>query len=151
MTDYTSELPMMEPRILENRQHDGVSGAFFSMENMIKVHVELQKIVKEETGATIDRQNMTDLQVIMRGVYIDQQVLHGGMSTDESLAVLNKMVLERVVPQVLLGVRAHRQYLKDSTTPHRPMARGTATSVKGTYSAELPVGVNNPFPLSSLR
>ena len=114
--------------------------AFFSRTNLNHLQKELQTRVYNETNRIIDRQNEDDLFIIMRGIYVISSVNHYE-DTKTQLRTLNEMVLSHVVPQVVFGVKAHFQYVKDVNNPIEPLDRGMYVSSKGEKNNRLPVGV----------
>lgn len=107
---------------------------FFSKANIDRVQRALQKTIKKHMGVTIDRQSDEQLLIVMRYMYMQRGVNFG---CDAEVERLNVMVLEEIVPQVAAGLSQYAGYLKDASTLPVPLARGQATSVRGTKTLEL--------------
>lgn len=108
--------------------------AFFSKANIDRVQRALQKTIKKHMGATIDRQSDEQLLIVMRYVYMQQGANYG---CDAEVDRLNALVLKEIVPQVAAGLSQYVGYLRDASTLPVPLARGQATSIRGTKTLEL--------------
>lgn len=107
---------------------------FFSKANIDEVQRLLQKKIKKHMGATIDRQSDEQLLIVMRYVYMQQGANFG---CDREIERLNDLVLQEIVPQVAAGLAQYVGYLKDASSLPVPLARGQATSIRGTKTTEL--------------
>jgi hypothetical protein len=110
---------------------------FFSKQNVDRIQTRLAKIVNTKTGYMIDRQSDTEILGIMRGVY---DMFSDNVDASEELARLNDIVLEILTTQVVSGVDAYLQYLRDASTLPEPMSRGSFASIKGGKTLEYKVG-----------
>lgn len=107
---------------------------FFGEGNVQALQSQLQAAIRKATGYIIDRQSDEELLIVMRYVYMQSSRNVGGAA---EIRRLNHMVLREIVPQVGAGLAQYLAYLRDASTMHMPIARGQATSVKGTKQAEL--------------
>ena len=91
-----------------------MSKAFFSDENMEKIQDQLRYKVRELAGVSIDRQNTTELYIIMRSFYLNWSILkYNPADIKVEIARLNGMILDDIVPRVLSEVQAYAKYLED--------------------------------------
>jgi hypothetical protein len=110
------------------------SNTFFGQANIDAIQRRLIRVIKERTGYTIAPQSQEQLLIIMRYVYVQSGRNEGGAA---EVARLNELVLREVVPQVGAGLAQYLGYLRDASTMYTPMARGQATSIKGSKSLEV--------------
>lgn len=119
-------------------QANALSAAFFSNENVERLQRGIQAAIKARTGYRIDRQSDEQLLIVMRYVYMQSARNTGG---DAEVRRLNDLVLREVVPQVGAGLAQYLGYLRDASTLPTPIARGQATSIKGTKTTQLFTGL----------
>ena len=110
--------------------------AFFSSTNLDAMQKLLAGEVKRRTGFAIGRQSDDDLLIIMRAMYADH-AMHAPRSVPGEVARLNRIVLNRIIDQVISAMTAYLAYLRDASRPREPLPIGVATSLKGTRSFEL--------------
>ncbi len=115
-------------------QQTEVSARFFSQDNIDRLQGLLRQAVREATGYAIDRQSQEQLLIVMRYVYMQNSLHVGG---EREVRRLNALVLRETVPQVAAGLAQYLDYLRDASTMPVPIARGQATSIKGTKTTEL--------------
>lgn len=115
-------------------QANDISQRFFGNDNIDHLQRRLQAEIKRLTGYVIDRQSDEQMLIVMRYVY-----MQSGRNTGGAVEVrrLNDLVLREIVPQVGAGLAQYLGYLKDASTLPMPLARGQATSIKGTKTTEL--------------
>jgi hypothetical protein len=128
-----------EPREVSLQRSSGtqsneLSRAFYSPKNIAHLQTRLQQEIKKQMGLMIDRQSEEELTIVMRYVYMMHSRNTGGRA---ELERLNELVLREVVPNVGANVAMYLTYLRDASTLPTPLARGQATSVKGTKTMEL--------------
>lgn len=111
-----------------------LSRRFFSRANVDRLQRAIRHHVRRAMGLLIDRQSDEQLLIVMRYVFMQSARHHG---CDDEIARLNALVLREVVPQVGSGAAQYLAYLRDASTMHVPMARGVATSLKGTKTTQL--------------
>ena len=115
-------------------QANELSQLFFGPANVDVVQRKLQDAILKRMGFRIDRQSDEQLLIAMRYVYMQSGRNFGGAA---EVRRLNELVLREIVPQVGAGLAQYLGYLRDASTLPTPMARGQATSVKGTKTVEL--------------
>lgn len=109
---------------------------FFGNTNVVRLHAELTKRVKEQTGYTIDRQSDETLSIIMRYIF-DENAQYQPNDVPGQVAALNELVLATIVPMAITRIKMHLAYLKDITTLPEPLARAVNTSIIGTTGTEM--------------
>ena len=110
---------------------------FFSKANVNHLQARLANAVNVTTGYMIDRQSDTEILGIMRGVF---DMFSNNVDGDEEIRRLNDIVLEIMTTQVVSGVEAYLQYLRDASTLPEPMSRGSFASIQGEKTLEYKVG-----------
>lgn len=118
-----------------------LSEKFFSRANVDALQRALRDVIRRRMGYAIDRQSDQQLMIVMRYVFMQRARHEGG---DAEVRRLNDEVLREIAPQVASGVEQYIGYLRDASTLPTPMARGQATSIKGTTTGSLfrPVAYN---------
>lgn len=111
-----------------------LSDAFFARANIDRLQARLREVVRDKTGYVIDRQSDEQLLIAMRYVFMQSARHTGGQ---REVRRLNELVLAEIVPQVGAGLAQYLGYLRDASQMYTPMARGQATSLKGTKAVEL--------------
>lgn len=88
-----------------------VSDVFFSDANLDALQEGLRYLVyvRSDREFVIDRQDDTELQIIMRSVYL-QYARNASADVLEQVRELNALVLDEATPRVLVLVRQHRTY-----------------------------------------
>lgn len=140
---YDHEIPTPEDRFVgmqrsTHLQATDVSHQFFSSNNVEALQRRLQSEIKRRTGYGIDRQSEEQMLIVMRYVFM-QSARHTGGGAE--VRRLNELVMREIVPQVGAGLAQYLAYLHDASTLPTPIARGQATSIKGTKTAELFTGM----------
>lgn len=115
-------------------QDTETSRLFFGAPNIEALQAGLARAIRDRTGYSIDRQSEEQLLIVMRYVYMQSGRNCGGA---REVARLNELVLREIVPQVGAGLAQYIDYLRDASTMYTPLARGQATSIKGTKSLEV--------------
>jgi hypothetical protein len=98
--------------------------------------------INDKTGYTIDRQNDSDIQGLMRKVYMN-------MTSDEynnikdNVSRMNSKVVEEASQFVLTGVLQQISYLQDIATNPVPLVNPINTS---TYGNKIPI--NNKYGIN---
>ena len=112
-----------------------LSDAFFSDFNRESIHNSLISNIQSKTGYKIDRQNDSDIQGLMRKVYIN---MASNEYTDVrgQVSVMNGKVVEEASQSVLTGVLQQIVYLQDIATNPVPLNAPQSTS---TYGNKLPI------------
>jgi hypothetical protein len=113
-----------------NQKRTPLSDLYFSDFNIDLIQRALRQHVKNETGLAVDRQNQNDLMVFMRTVYINNALLpHKELC--EQVKWMNSKVIEIASRQVISGVSAYIDYLRDASTLYVPNAIPENTSLYG--------------------
>ena len=113
--------------------------AFFSEFNRETIHNDIIEKVKSKTGISISKQNDTDLQALMRSVYIDL-VRDPNTDVRNQVALMNSETARRAIGTISTGVLQQAVYLRDISSNPVPMAAPKSTS---TYGNKIPI--NNKF------
>jgi len=116
-----------------------LGNAFFSDFNRESIHSALTNDVQGKTGYVIDRQSDSDLQAIMKSVYIrmaydEYQDIRG------QVGKMNAAVVSEASRMVMTGVLQQLVYMKDIGSNPVPLAAPTSTS---TYGEKIPI--NNRY------
>ena len=116
-----------------------LGNAFFSDFNRESIHSALTNDVQGKTGYVIDRQSDSDLQAIMKSVYIrmaydEYQDIRG------QVGKMNAAVVSEASRMVMTGVLQQLVYIKDIGSNPVPLAAPTSTS---TYGEKIPI--NNRY------
>lgn len=119
-------------------QPNALSASFFGNANLDALQRRIQQEIRKRTGYVIDRQSDEQLLIVMRYVYMQSARNTGGAA---EVRRLNELVLREVVPQVGAGLAQYLGYLRDASTLPTPIARGQATSIKGTKTTQLFTGL----------
>ncbi len=105
-----------------------VSTKFLSHQNVNVIQKRLALAVKARTGYAISRQSDVELMSIMQSVH---EAFSNNTGGAKEVSRLNDIVLDIVVDQVVAGIEAYFNYLKDASTLPEPLPRGTFASIKG--------------------
>ena len=106
-----------------------VNEQFFSPENMDILQDRIRTIVRGMVNADIDRQNDTDLMLVMRSYYLQY--------AGETVEQLNERVAGFCSNRIAVEVEAYRYYRKDILDFPAPIQRPIDTQVYGTRTGEL--------------
>lgn len=117
---------------------------FFSPANLACLQRAFRTRIKDKLNLVIDRQNVDDLLVIMRAVFLnygreppcdreDVVCAHVGM--------LNKVVVGIALPQIASGAVSHLNYLRDASSLPAPPPNPQATSLAGTKNLPIFPGI----------
>jgi hypothetical protein len=102
-------------------------------------------LVYKQMNYVISDQNVTDLQIVMRSVFLAYSehppLLDETMSKEKikfllklytlEVARLNQLVIDTIVPDICSQVQAYLHYLRDAGTPLKTIPRAISTSVAG--------------------
>jgi hypothetical protein len=116
-----------------------LGNAFFSDFNRESIHSALTSDVQGKTGYIIDRQSDSDLQAIMKSVYMrmaydEYQDIRG------QVGKMNAAVVSEASRMVMTGVLQQLVYMKDIGSNPVPLAAPVSTS---TYGDKIPI--NNRY------
>ena len=113
-----------------------LSTTFFLPENMQILQNALRRRVFQQTNTHILEQNVEQLQIVMRSIYLQ----YSNNRTDsadiirEQVQNLNEKVLDYCARSVISNLRQYEQYRKDISSLPVPMEYGLSTSQTGTRS-----------------
>ena len=141
-TDTAVERDFQTDMLRGNWEKSGVSGLFFSAENMERIQNSIRKEVFERSqpkGYVIDKQSVDEIKIIMRAIYL-QYARNLPQNIQGQVEDLNKKVLDWSVPHILSAVDHYYFYLNDISHLPIPLAHMQHLSRAGTKS--LPA---NPF------
>jgi Family of unknown function (DUF5761) len=111
-----------------------LSDAYFSDFNREALHGAIIKSVQDKFGYTIDRQNDTDLQALMRRVYVNI-VRDPYVDVKSQVSRMNDRVVREATDTVSTGILQQIVYLRDISTNPVPLPTPISTS---TYGNKLP-------------
>jgi len=112
-----------------------LSDAFFSEFNRESIHSALISKVRDTTGYTIDKQNDSDIQGLMRKVYINM-ARNEYTDVRSQVDTMNSKVVDEASQFVLTGVLQQIVYLQDIATNPVPLTNPVSTS---TYGNKIPI------------
>ena len=141
-TDTSVERSFQTDMLRGNWEKSGVSGAFFSADNVEVIQNSIRKNVYERSkpkGYVIDKQSIEELKIIMRAIYL-QYARNLPTGIAEQVADLNQKVIDWSVPHILSAVDHYFFYINDISHLPVPLAHMQHLSSAGTKS--LP---SNPF------
>jgi len=109
-----------------------LSDIYFSQTNINALQDAIRYQVYQRSNGkhTIGRQSDTELQVIMRSIYL-QYSKNQPYDVVGQVKVLNKMVLDYAVPIILREIGQYSQYRKDASTLPVPLERSQNVSNAG--------------------
>jgi hypothetical protein len=138
----TSEKSFQNDMLRGNWEHNPISTAFFSRDNLQTIQNNIRREVfnrSQPKGYVIDDQSVDELKIIMRSLYL-QYGRNLPNNIPGQVAELNQRVLDWSVPHIMSAVDHYVHYLKDIEAMPVPLARSVHMSRAGTKS--LP---NGPF------
>jgi hypothetical protein len=121
---------------------------FFSKQNINNIQNVIRHLIYKELSQVIDNQNVTELMIIMRSIFLEYhrhpKLLTPNMSDDEKTKLtkqytdevsrLNDLVINESVPRIISQLQQYMDYLKDCSTPRSIMPKPQSASVTGTRS-----------------
>lgn len=141
-TDTSVERSFETDMLRGNWEKGGVSGSFFSADNVAALQNSIRKGVFERSkpkGYIIDNQSIEELKIIMRAIYL-QYARNLPTGIAEQVDDLNTKVVNWCVPHILSAVDHYFFYINDISHLPVPLAHMQHLSSAGTKS--LPA---NPF------
>lgn len=118
---------------------------FFSDKNIQNVQNMLKYLVYKQNGYIIDDQSVTELLIIMRGIFLEYslhpKLIDESMSEEEKNQLkikytnevkrLNKLVIDYIVPKVVSQMQQYLDYLKDASEQPYYMDKPQNVSIQG--------------------
>jgi hypothetical protein len=118
-----------------------LSDAYFSDFNREQIHNGIIATVQAKTGVTIERQNDSDLQALMKRVYTNMARNPYG-DVREQVSAMNAQVVKEATATVSTGVLQQLVYLRDISSNPVPLPAPVSTS---TYGNKLPYNTKIAF------
>jgi hypothetical protein len=116
-----------------------LSDAFFSPFNREYLHGAITREVRTKTGMTIDRQSDSDLQALMRRVYMHMM---SAPSDTSQVKGMNQIVVREATKTISTGILQQLSYIDYITKGVQPMEMPISTS---TYGNKMPSNNNYGF------
>lgn len=137
---YASEPSLTPHRVAERIQYrhgeTPLNTAFFSHDNIERLHNDIHDAVRQMVNADIDRQSDDDLMLIMRSYYL-QYAQNNPNRVAEELTDLNNRVVHFASNRIAVEVEAYRYYRKDILDFPAPIAAPVNVNIYGTRTGEL--------------
>jgi len=113
-------------------QETPTSKAFFSRTNVEHIQTAIMDGVyrKSNNKYKIGRQSDTELEIIMRSIYL-QNTQSLPCNIEDQITKLNALVIDFCVPQIVGEVSQYYKYIRDVTEAKPVMDRPTNVSIKG--------------------
>jgi len=118
-----------------------LTDAYFSEFNREQIHNGIIATVQAKTGVTIERQNDSDLQALMKRVYTNMARNPYG-DVREQVSAMNAQVVKEATATVSTGVLQQLVYLRDISSNPVPLPAPVSTS---TYGNKLPYNTKIAF------
>lgn len=102
-----------------------LSEMYFSDENMERLQRQIRREVYRESNGKFKLevdQDKSDLLIIMRAVFLEN-ARHLPTKIISQVKELNKLTLEYLIPDLMSNIRQDIGYLRDITTPLKPLDR----------------------------
>ena len=114
-----------------------LSRTFFSINNMNEIQNLIIQQVKIE-GYNIGRQSDTELQIIMRSIYLTYSK-NLNSNIKKQIDELNKKVVDEAVKKIIPHIKQYLGYIKDISSPRKFITHPKSVSSKGDNS------LGNPY------
>ena len=117
--------------IIKDYAIEDVGLLFFSKSNVDNIQKTIKNIVLKTLNVELTQnQNTESLLMVMRYVYLqDGRFLK--YNINEQVGMLNKKLLNIIMPDIITGVKQQLGYIKYISTPLTPIDRPFSDSVKG--------------------
>jgi len=116
---------------------------FFSEFNTNLIQRGIRQHVKNKTGIAIDYQNVNDVFVLMRTVFINNSG-DPYNNIDAQVKYMNEKVIETAYDQIQSGLSQYINYIRDAESLATPLAQPMNTSTQGLKigDAKENIGIN---------
>ena len=116
---------------------------FFSEFNTNLIQRGIRQHVKNKTGIAIDYQNVNDVFVLMRTVFINNSG-DPYNNIDAQVKYMNEKVIETAYDQIQSGLSQYITYIRDAESLATPLAQPMNTSTQGLKigDAKENIGIN---------
>jgi hypothetical protein len=123
-----------------NFEETPLSAAYFSQKNMGIIQNSVRHEVYERSGKkwVIDPQSTDELKIIMRAIFYEN-ARHLSTNIAGQIEILNKKVIDWIVPRVFMEIKQHFHYLDDISHMPKPLAHPVSMSSAGTRTPKNPV------------
>lgn len=117
--------------IIKDYVIEDVGLLFFSKSNVDNIQKTIKNIVLKTLNVELtENQNTESLLMVMRYVYLqDGRFLK--YNINEQVGMLNKKLLNIIMPDIITGIKQQLGYIKYISTPLTPIDRPFSDSVKG--------------------
>ena len=117
--------------IIKDYAIEDVGLLFFSKSNIDNIQKTIKNIVLKTLNVELTQnQNTESLLMVMRYVYLqDGRFLK--YNINEQVGMLNKKLLNIIMPDIITGIKQQLGYIKYISTPLTPIDRPFSDSVKG--------------------
>ena len=116
-----------------------LSNIFFSQDNIDALQHGIRYLVYKNSSHIISKQSETELQVIMRSIYL-QYSRNLQYDILNQVKQLNQKILDYVIPRIIVEINQYIYYIKDTSSQPIPLERSQNMSSAGTkflYTKEL--------------
>ena len=119
-----------------------LSDAYFSSLNENSIQEQIRYSVFIKTGKTIGKQDATQLQLIMRSIFLQHCK---NLQTDflKQIRELNKIVIDYCVEKIVIQVIQQENYLRDVEMGPQPIERSVNVSNRGEKILVNKIGFSN--------
>lgn len=123
-----------------NFEETTLSHSYFSPQNMAIIQNAVRYQIYERSGKKwiIDPQSVDELKIIMRAIFYEN-ARHLCNNIAEQIEILNKKVVEWIVPRVFMEIKQHFHYLDDISHMPMPLSHPISMSGAGTRTPKNPV------------
>jgi hypothetical protein len=123
-----------------NFEETPLSAAYFSQKNMGIIQNAVRYEVYERSGKkwVIDPQSADELKIIMRAIFYEN-ARHLSTNIVGQIDILNKKVVDWIVPRVFMEIKQHFHYLDDISHMPIPLSHPISMSSAGTRTPKNPV------------
>lgn len=117
--------------IVKDYNIENVGLLFFSKSNVDNIQKSIKNIILKTLNVELtENQNTESLLMIMRYVYL-QNGRFLKYNINEQVELLNKKLLNIIIPDIITGIKQHLEYIKYINNPINPIDRPFSDSVKG--------------------
>jgi hypothetical protein len=126
------DVPILFASLMKYKnQLEPLALAFMGMHNAYRIHREISRIVYEQTGVIIEKQESQPLAQVMWAAYSGNIVRYRTGQLDRDLEELNRLVLDGMVPRVLSNLRSQLDFAAQVNQVQTPIPLPVSLSSKG--------------------
>ncbi len=136
----TPEPGFHDDMVKGNFEETPLSASYFSQKNMEIIQNAVRYQVYERSGKkwVIDPQSADELKIIMRGIFYEN-ARHLSTNIAQQIDILNKKVVDWIVPRIFMEIKQHFHYLDDISHMPTPMSHPISMSSAGTRTPKNPI------------